>query len=152
MDNLSNTSTGKQNKKDFNIFRTLTEHPFITTGLLCLFCIILTTGENVTFTGSVIATAAIFIIGVCASIYIRKNDIKKHTTLITAILIAAAAIIAVLFYILVFSSDSVPYMLLNAGLVIMTGAIVYLGLTDRLTTDKIILFLFAAGFLVSWYM
>ena len=131
-------------------FQKIVQHPFIAAAVVCILSMSLTTGEKPSVIASAVSAAVIFFLGVCASTYIALHDIKekRNQKIASVLLIIGAAVIAFLFCIFVPESDAMPYILLNAGLIAVMGVFVYLGLTDRLTTEKIIMLIIAAGFLV----
>lgn len=150
MENRMSSSQSNRLKDSFPgiFFQTVKEHPFIFTAILCFFCISLTTGSQISFINSLVPTIAIFLLGVCAAIYISVSDIKKNQKLYAVLMIIGAAVVSFVFWRFVFVSDEVPYRLLNFGLLIIVGIFMYLALTDRLTYDKVLLLILAAGFLV----
>ena len=146
---VRNSKSGKFKNSFLGLFfQTVNEHPFIITALLCFFSITFTTGTQISFTRSLIPTIAVFLLGVCGTVYISLNDIKKNQKLYAVLMTVGAAVIAFVFWQFVFVTDEVPYRLLNFGLFIICGIFVYLALTDRLTSKNVLLLIFAAGFLV----
>ncbi|MGN1457564.1 MAG: ArnT family glycosyltransferase [Acutalibacteraceae bacterium] len=150
MGNRMSSSQSNRFKDSFLgiFFQTVKEHPFIFTAILCFFCISLTTGSQISFINSLVPTIAIFLLGVCAAVYISVSDIKKNQKLYAVLMIIGAAVVSFVFWRFVFVSDEVPYRLLNFGLLVIVGIFMYLALTDRLTYDKVLLLILAAGFLV----
>lgn len=150
MENRMSSSQSNRFKDSFPgiFFQTVKEHPFVFTAILCFFCISLTTGSQISFINSLVPTIAIFLLGVCAAVYISVSDIKKNQKLYAVLMIIGAAVVSFVFWRFVFVSDEVPYRLLNFGLLVIVGIFMYLALTDRLTYDKVLLLILAAGFLV----
>lgn len=150
MSNQQNAETVISKKSPFykEFFQILTKHPFITTAVICLMCGAFTTGEKLPNIAVpvFISVAAVLILVLWVNAYIKNRENKK--TLTSVLLIILLPVTAVLFYLFITISDSRADILLNLGLVVLTGVFIYLSLTDRLTAKNIILLIFAAGFLV----
>lgn len=134
----------------FNIlFETIIEHPFIFTALLCFGCITVTTGTSPSYWNLLIPTAIIFFLGVCASIYIGKHNIKQkqNQKIVSVALTALSATVSVVIFLCMSQAQSLAGAVFNIGIFIVLGVLIYLSVNDKLTSDKIIILIFAIGFI-----
>ena len=135
------------------IFRLIYQHPIISAALLCLFCITVTTGNNledgVTYVSLIVPSVGIVALGLCAGFYnMRQNPDDKKNKLISFGIMGAGVVAATVLCTLIYIKREYAYNFLNVGFGIITAVFIYLGITNKLTVRNFILLIMAAGFLI----
>lgn len=135
------------------LFEMIYSHPIISAALLCFFCLTVTNGNNfgdgVTYISLVTPSVGVIALGICAGLYtMREKPRDMKNKLISFGIMAAGFVAAAVFCTLTVLKQHYAYNLLNTGLCVITGILIYLALRGKLTVGNGILLIMAAGFLI----
>lgn len=139
----------KAQKEPFAFFvaHTLFEHPFIITALACFFCIT-TVSQEISWLGAMIPTAVLFICGLFVSEGVSLNVNEKSRSMMKNSLTIISGMFSLLFYNMLRSSYKPEMVILNTGVILVAAVMIYLLVSKKISTKRVILLLFILGFLV----
>lgn len=145
----NNTSVGTGIKRPLcrGFFELVYKHPIISAGILCLFSMLMSTGEINLFKASAVAFG-ITALG-CAAAWCAATKDKNHHDIQKGIALAcASAAGAAVFIFSAFNRGTFFLVVMNGGLALCAGIFLYLLAGKSLNTKSAILLIFAAGFIM----
>ncbi len=143
----ANNNTGSSSSLCSDIFEQIFRHPIIACAMLCLLCMIMTTGE-VSFLGAGSIALCMGMLGLGAALYSKKiyagdSGLRTMVTVLSITILAA-----IIFVYNVLLRQSYTLTVMNGGLAVCAGLFVYLLGAKKLSVRNIILLMLAAGFIL----
>ena len=130
----------------FRFFQQVCKHPILTTGMICILCMLMTTGK-LNLQKSILAALSLFALG-CAAAWTAASQ-KSAAALKKGIAIAGgSALAAGVFWYRAYSSGSYTLIVMNGGLAVCAAIFFYLLGAGKLSARRIILLLLAGGFIM----
>lgn len=143
----SSRNTGSRSSLCSGIFEQIFSHPILSAAMLCLICLIMTTG-GVTLWGTLSIAVCIIALGTGASLCAKQLYGKDKGVRLAVSIGAITLLVAGVFVYYALMRQSYTLIVMNGGLAVCVGVFVYLLSADKLSTRHIILLLFAAGFMM----
>ena len=143
----TNSSAGRKTSLCSDLFKQIYRHPILSAAMLCLLCMIMTTG-GVSFLSAASLAVCIALAGIGAALH-AKSIYEGDKGIRMAVSIGTVAVLtAVIFVYNVLLRQSYTLVVMNGSLAACVGVFLYLLGAQKLSTRNILLLLLAAGFIM----
>ena len=143
----SNEHTGRSASLCSDIFAQIFKHPILSAALLCVVCLLMTTG-GVSFSGAFSVALCIAALGTGAAFYAKSQYDGSRGWRLAVTIGAVTLLTAIVFVYTALLRQSYTMIVMNGGLAACAAVFLYLTAANRLSVRNGILLLFAAGFIM----